>query len=119
MDGDISVGHQQRTGTAGQTSVLCSCTKGPRVHQQSLSFSSLGQVPTTEGLINGLGQRMKLKILKISTSKTRIQACIISVRLICWLINLHCKLFDIIDLIVHIRDMIFYLITEPLCVVLG
>lgn len=67
MDGDISVGHKQRTGAAGQTSALRSCTKGPRVHQQPFSFSALGQVPTTKGLINGLGQRMKLRIFKIST----------------------------------------------------
>lgn len=67
MDGDISVGHEQRAGAAGQTSALRSRTKGPRVHQQPLSFSALGQVPTTKGLIDGLGQRMKLRIFEIST----------------------------------------------------
>lgn len=61
VNSNIPESHEQWAGTAGQTSTLSSCTKGPGVHQQSFSFSALGQAPTTKCLINRLCQGVQLQ----------------------------------------------------------
>lgn len=74
MNRYIPEGHEQRAGTAGQTSALCSCTEGPGVHQQSFAFSALQHAPTTKGVVDGLGQGVKLRI---QSKRKRIKLAII------------------------------------------